>query len=296
MGGLRWTHKSSRKLAKELTCKGCKIGHVTVLRLLRQQKYSPKTNRKNKAKTHDPDRDRQFKLLVRRRKKCLRDGVPIISIDAKKKELIGNFKNSGVTWRQKAHEVYDHDFPSWADGKAVPFGIYDIARNKGFVCVGVSSETSEFVMRSILTWWQKEGRRHYPDATRLVIEADCGGGNNPRTWLWRTRLQRLSDKLGLPITVGHFPPGASKWNLVEHRMFNLISQNWAGEPLTSFEVVLKYIRGTRSTTGFRCRAILDQRKYATKVKVSQPERDKVNLRKHSVLPKWNYTVSPTPAP
>lgn len=292
MGGLRWTHKSARKLAAALSRKGYKIGHVTTLRLLRKRKYSPRTNRKNKAKTHDPDRDRQFKLLARRRRKCIREGVPVISIDTKKKELIGNFKNPGVTWRRNSHEVFDHDFPSWADGRAVPFGIYDIAKNKGFVSVGVSSETSDFATRAIHTWWIQEGRRHYPDATHLVIEADCGGANNPRTWLWRTRLQRLSDKTGLTITVGHFPPGASKWNLVEHRMFNLISQNWAGEPLTSFEVALKFIRSTRSTTGFRCRAILDQRKYATKLKVTQDEKERVNLRRHTVLPEWNYTVTP----
>jgi len=209
---------------------------------------------------------------VRRRRKCIHDGVPVISIDTKKKELIGNFKNSGVSWRQEARDVYDHDFPSRADGRAAPFEIYDIARNRGFVCVGVSSETADFVVHSIRTWWMKEGRIQSPNATRLVVEADCGGGNNPRTWLWRTRLQQLANELQLTITVGHFPPGASKWNLIEHRMFNLISANWAGEPLKSFEFVLKFIRSTRSTTGFRCRAILDKRHYPTKIQVSQTKK------------------------
>lgn len=292
MGGLRWTHKTSRNLAKELTRKGSKVGHVTVLRLLRKQKYSPRTNRKNKAKTQHPDRDRQFKLLAKRRRKCMRDGVPVISIDTKKKELIGNFKNAGVTWRKTAHNVFDHDFPSWADGRAVPFGIYDIARNKGFVSVGVSSETADFATHAICTWWRSEGRQQYPNATRLVIEADCGGANNPRTWLWRTRLQRLADKLGLTITVGHFPPGASKWNLIEHRMFNLISANWSGEPLDSFDKTLKFIRSTRSSTGFTCRAVLDNRSYPTKVKVLDEEKETIILRRHAVLPDWNYTVSP----
>jgi hypothetical protein len=292
MGGLRWTHKTSRNLAKELTRKGSKVGHVTVLRLLRDQKYSTRTNRKSKAKTHDPDRDRQFKLLARRRRKCVREGVPIISIDCKKKELIGNFKNAGVAWRREAREVFDHDFPSWSDGRAVPFGIYDIAMNKGFVSVGVSSETADFATDAIYTWWKLEGRKQYPEATRLVIESDCGGANNPRTWLWRTRLQRLANKLGLRITVGHFPPGASKWNLIEHRMFNLISANWSGEPLVSYEVVLKYIRSTRSTTGFRCRAILNKRRYQTKIPVSQDEKDSLLLHRHRILPKWNYTISP----
>lgn len=292
MGGLRWTHKTSRNLANELTCKGIKVGHVTVLRLLRLRKYSPRTNRKSKAKIQNPDRDRQFKLLAKRRRKCVRDGVPIISIDTKKKELIGNFKNAGVTWRKAAREVFDHDFPSWADGRAVPFGIYDIARNKGFVSVGISSETADFATHAIYTWWLKVARHHYADANRLVIEADCGGANNPRTWLWRTRLQRLADKLGLTITVGHFPPGASKWNLIEHRMFNLISANWAGEPLISYETVLKYLRSTRSSTGFTCRAILDQKLYATKQEVSSDEKASITLRRHTVLPDWNYTVYP----
>lgn len=292
MGGLRWTHKSSRSLAKELTRKGNKISYVTVLKLLRQRNYSLRTNRKSQAKTHDPNRDRQFKLLARRRRKCLREGVPIISIDCKKKELIGNFKNSGVTWRQHAREVFDHDFPSWAEGRAVPFGIYDIARNEGFVSVGISSETADFVTDAIYKWWMQVGRCHYPNATRLVIEADSGGANNPRTWLWRTRLQRLSDKLGMQISVGHFPPGASKWNLIEHRMFNLISMNWAGEPLVSYETVLKYIRSTRSTTGFRCRAILNPQKYPTKVEVVQDEKDAINMKRNKVLPQWNYTVHP----
>ena len=292
MGGLRWTHKTSRNLAKELTRKGSKVGHVTVLRLLRKQKYSPRTNRKNKAKTQHPDRDRQFKLLAKRRRKCLHDGVPVISIDTKKKELIGNFKNAGVTWRKTAHNVFDHDFPSWSDGRAVPFGIYDIARNKGFVSVGVSSETADFATHAICTWWRSDGCQQYPNATRLVIEADCGGANNPRTWLWRTRLQRLADKLGLTITVGHFPPGASKWNLIEHRMFNLISANWAGEPLDSFDKALKFIRSTRSSTGFTCRAVLDTNLYPTKVKVLAEEKEAITRQRHTVLPDWNYTVSP----
>lgn len=292
MGGLRWTHKASRNIAEELKKKGITIGHVTVARLLHDRKYSLRTNRKRKAKTQDPDRDRQFKVLTRRRRKCLQDGIPVVSIDTKKKELIGNFKNSGVSWRREPRDVFDHDFPNWADGRAIPFGIYDIARNRGYVCVGTSSETANFAIRSLRTWWQQEGKKNYPSATRLVIEADCGGANNPRTWLWRTRLQQLADSTGLTITVGHFPPGASKWNLIEHRMFNLISANWSGEPLVSYEVVLKYIRSTRTATGFRCRATLDTKPYQTKIKATQAEKDSIRLRRHTVLPNWNYTVSP----
>lgn len=297
MGGLRWTHKSSRKLAKELTRKGCKVGHVTVLRLLRKRKYSPRTNRKNKSKTSDPNRDRQFKLMARRRKKCIRNGEPVISLDCKKKELVGNFKNAGTTWRQESRAVFDHDFPSWADGRAIPFGIYDIANNRGFVSVGVSAETSQFAAQAIYKWWLLEGKKHYPDATGLTIEADCGGANNPRTWLWRKHLLWLANKIGFPITVGHFPPGASKWNLIEHRMFNLISLNWAGEPLLNYEVVLKYIRSTRSEAGFRCRAFLDKKAYAKKMQVSQSERVAINtqIKRNKALPCWNYTMFPKQA-
>lgn len=292
MGGLRWTHKATRNLAEALRRRGIRVGHVTVSRLLREQKYSLRTNRKRLAKTKDPDRDRQFRVLARRRRQYQRRGWPVISIDTKKKELIGNFKNPGRTWRCNDRDVLDHDFPSWADGRVIPFGIYDIARNSGYVSVGISHETAAFAGCAIRSWWMREGRRYYPGATRLAIEADCGGANNPRIWAWRLALQRLADEFGLTITVGHFPQGASKWNLIEHRMFNLISANWAGEPLVSYEVVLKYIRSTRSRTGFRCRAALDKRFYPTKVKITDEEKATVRMTPHRVLPKWNYTIRP----
>lgn len=292
MGGLRWTHKTTRNLAAALRRRGVRVGHVTVSRLLREQKYSLRTNRKSLAKTKDPDRDRQFRLLARRRRHFQRRGWPVISIDTKKKELLGNFKNPGRTWRRGNRNVLDHDFPSWADGRVIPFGIYDIARNHGYVAVGMSHETAAFAARAIRSWWMSEGQRHYPGVTHLTIEADCGGANNPRTWAWRVALQRLADEFGLTITVGHFPPGASKWNLIEHRMFNLISANWAGEPLASYEIVLKYLRSTRSSTGFRCRAALDKTLHPTKVKVSDEEKQTVRMTRHRVLPKWNYTIRP----
>lgn len=291
-GGLRWTHKTTRNLAAALRRRGLRIGHGTVARLLREQKYSLRSNRKRLAGTKDRDRDRQFRLLARRRRQVQQQGLPMISIDTKKKELIGNFKNPGRTWRRRDREVLDHDFPSWADGRAIPFGVYDIARNAGYVVLGISHETAAFVVRAIRSWWLSEGRRHYPGATRLAIEADGGGGNNPRTWAWRVGLQRLADEFGLTITVGHFPPGASKWNLIEHRMFNLISANWAGEPLVSYELMLNYIRSTRSSTGFRCRATLDKTFHPTKVKVSEEEKAGVRMIRHRVLPKWNYTIRP----
>lgn len=292
MGGLRWTHKTTRNLAEALRRRGVRVGHVTVSRLLRAQKYSLRTNRKRLAKTNDPDRDRQFRLLARRRRRFQRRGWPVISIDTKKKEQIGNFKNPGRTWRRSNRDVLDHDFPSWADGRVIPFGIYDIAPNRGYVSVGMSHETAAFAVRAIRSWWLTEGRIRYGDAKRLAIEADCGGANSPRTWAWRVALQRLADEFDLTITVGHFPQGASKWNLIEHRMFNLISANWAGEPLVSCELVLKYIRSTRSSTGFRCRAVLDKSFYPTKVKVTDEQKQSVRMTRHQVLPKWNYTIRP----
>ena len=292
MGGLRWTHKATRNLAAALKRRGIVISHITVGRLLHELEYSLRTNRKRLAKTHDPDRDQQFRLLARRRNRFQREGWPIISIDCKKKELLGNFKNAGKTWRRDARDVFDHDFPSWADGRAIPFGVYDIGRNKGFAVVGISRETSAFVVNAIRSWWMAVGRHVYSGATRLGIECDCGGGNGPRLWAWKVGLQRLADEFGLTITVGHFPPGASKWNLIEHRMFSLISANWAGEPLTSYEVVLKYIRATRSTTGFRCRAQIDMRLYPKKLLVTTEQKASVKFSSHRTLSKWNYTVRP----
>lgn len=292
MGGLRWTHKATRNIAVAMRRRGVDISHVTVGRLLREMKYSLRTNRKRLAKTNDPDRDRQFRLLGRRRNRFQREGWPIISIDCKKKELIGNFKNRGKTWRRDARDVWDHDFPSWADGRAIPFGVYDIARNHGLMVVGISRETSAFVVNAIRRWWLTVGRHQYCGATRLGIECDCGGGNGPRLWAWKVGLQHLADEFGLTITVGHFPPGASKWNLIEHRMFSLISANWAGEPLTSYSVVLNYIRATRSTTGFRCRAVLDKKAYPKKASVSDDQKDSVQQSRHQVLPQWNYTIKP----
>jgi len=292
MGGLRWTHKTTRNLAAALNRRGVAISHATVGRLLHEMQYSLRTNRKRLAKTNDPDRDRQFRLLARRRRRFQREKWPVISIDCKKKELLGNFKNSGSTWRRHARDVLDHDFPSWADGRAIPFGIYDIERNHGFVVVGISRETSAFVINAIRSWWMAVGRHKYNGATRLLIECDCGGGNGPRIWAWKVGLQRLADEFGLTITVGHFPPGASKWNRIEHRMFSLISANWAGEPLANYELVLKHIRATRSTTGFRCRATLDKNFYPKKAIVTDEQKADVQSTPHQVLPKWNYTVRP----
>lgn len=292
MSDEKWLRSSLRHLSERVQASGHRACPKTVGRLLKGMDYSLKANVKRQAGAQHPDRNTQFEYIEAQKQLFLSNGWPIISIDAKKKELIGNFKNPGRTWRRSNRDVLDHDFPSWADGRVIPLGIYDIARNRGYVSVGMSHETAAFAARAIRSWWLTEGRVHYGGVKRLAIEADCGGANNPRTWAWRVALQRLADEFGLTITVGHFPQGASKWNLIEHRMFNLISANWAGEPLVSYELVLKYIRSTRSSTGFRCRAALDRTFYPTKVKVMDDEKQSVRMTRHRVLPKWNYTIRP----
>jgi hypothetical protein len=293
MSDLRWTHKTTRNLAAELRRQGFQVSHATVARLLRLCRYSLRTNRKRLAGTHDPDRDRQFRQLWRWRKRFLRRNWPVISVDTKKKELVGNFKNSGVCWRQQPLEVLDHDFSSDALGRAIPFGIYDEGRNRGFVVVGTSHETPEFASSAVRTWWLEDGCCRYPRAKRLLIEADCGGANGNRRWAWKIGLQRFADEFGLTITVCHYPPGASKWNPIEHRMFSLISRNWAGQPLVSYETVLKFIRTTTSSTGFCCYAVLDRANYAARLPVVAEDKAIVQLQKHEILPQWNYTIRPT---
>jgi hypothetical protein len=218
--------------------------------------------------------------------------LPVISVDTKKKEWVGNFKNAGRCWRRRHRVVFDHDFPSWALGRAIPGGVYDIRYNDGYVVVGTSHETARFIVAVIRAWWRDVGRYRYPGARRLLIEMDGGGAGDPRTWLWKVALQDLANQTGLIITVTHYPPGASKWNPIEHRMFSLISGNWAGEPLVSYETILKYIRTTRSKNGFRCRARLDRTDYPTRQRAAPEDKARVCLKPRSVLPKWNYTIWP----
>ena len=292
MSGMRWTHKSIRKLCAALRKRGLPIGHGTLARLLKEQRFSLRTNRKRLARTGDPDRDRQFRYLARVRRWYLTRGLPVISVDAKKKEVIGPFKNPGRCWRRSSREVLDHDFPSWALGRGIPYGIYDVGRNAGYVVVGIAHETAAFAVAAIRRWWLEVGRYHYAGTKRLLIQADGGGANDCRRWAWKVALQGLADECGLIITVMHYPPGGSKWNLIEHRMFSLISGNWAGEPLASYEVMLQFIRRTRSATGFHCKARLDTTPYATGRKVSNEERRAVRLKRRLVLPRWNYTIYP----
>ena len=290
--GMHWTHRSLRKLCKALKRHGIRLARPTLARLLRQLGYSLRTCRKLKAGLHDADRNRQFHYLKRLRRMFIKRGWPVISVDTKKKELVGDFKNSGLCWRTESRAVLDHDFPTWAKSRAIPVGVYDLVANDGLVVVGMSHETPTFVASAIRRWWLKVGRRRYRGRRRLLIEADSGGANDHRKWEWKLALQALADEFGLTITMTHFPAGASKWNPIDHRMFSLISANWASEPLDSYETILKHIRTTRSATGFHCRAFLDRRDYPPQRRIEEEERQTICLKRHRVLPKWNYTITP----
>jgi Rhodopirellula transposase DDE domain len=290
--GLKWTHKSLRALAGELTRRGYSISAPTVARLLRQRGYALRVNRKKLAGKQSPGRDAQFLYIAELRAAFLRRQSPVISVDTKKRELVGRFRQAGQQWRRTPHEVLIYDFRSMGEGIAIPYGIYDVGRNHGYVVVGVSHDTAAFAVTSIRSWWMQTGRQAYRGATELLIEADCGGANGNRCRAWKVRLQELADEFALTITVTHYPTGASKWNPVEHRCFNLISGNWAGQPLESYETVLKYLRATRSTNGFRCQARLDKRDYATGIKIAPEEVAALCLEQHKVFPHWNYTIRP----
>jgi hypothetical protein len=292
----KWTHRSLVTLRKGLKRLGFKASCPTIARLMRDRDFSLRTCRKTKAGTHNKDRDRQFRYLVRQRKMYRARGWPVISVDTKKKEPVGNFKNPGRNWRREDREVLDHDFPSWAIGRAIPYGIYDLTFNDGLVVVGTSHETPSFAVAAIRRWWREIGRWRYFGERRLLIEADTGGANSATKWEWKVALQGLADEFGLIITVTHYPPGASKWNPIEHRMFSLISGNWSGEPLVSYEMILGYIRGTRSSEGFHCRAFLDTTDYPTGYRVTPRAKALVRLKPRPVLPKWNYTIWPHDGP
>jgi len=292
ISGVKWTNRSLRKLRNALSRQRIRLAPNTIARLLRQRRYSLRTNRKRLAGIREGNRDRQFRYLARMRQLYLTLKFPVISVDAKKKELVGNFKNPGRRWRRESRDVLDHDFPSSAIGQAFPYGIYDFAYNDGYVVVGTSYETAAFAVAAIRRWWLVVGQNRYPEARRLLIQADGGGSNGCRRWGWKLALQHLADEFGLILTITHYSPGASKWNPIDHRMFSLISDNWAGEPLTSYELILKYIRMTRSKTGFRCRASLDRKNYPTKVKVTPAQKSYIRLKRCNVLPQWNYTILP----
>ncbi len=255
MGPLKWTNKSTRTMAAELARKGHDVSHVTVARCLREMGYSLRGNVKTLEGTQHPDRDQQFRYINKQVRKFMRSKDPVVSVDTKKKELIGAFDNRGQTWKKKGQSVavFVHDFPSTAEGKAIPYGTYDVARDEALVNVGVTHETAEFAVESIRRWWRMLGRRSYPQAKRLLVCADAGGSNGSRLRSWKLHLQKLSDQLQLPITVCHYPPGTSKWNTIEHRLFSFVSMNWKGKPLVSYEAVVNLVGRTKTRTGSRSR-------------------------------------------
>lgn len=290
--GLKWTRKTSRNLAGELKGKGFTVGRSTVSRLASKLEYTLRGNRKRLSRKQDDGRDGQMRYLARQRNRFLGRNLPVISADCKKKELIGLFRNPGRTLRREPLDVLATDFPSDARGKAIPYGIYDVHHNDGYIVVGVSHETAEFVIAAIRRWWLEIGCVRYKGCRQLLLQADCGGANACDSWLWKVGLQTLADEFQLAITITHYPAGASKWNLIEHRMFSAISKNWAGQPLLSYETMLKFIRTSKTETGFRCLAYLDRRKYQTKQKVSPDEKANLNLQLHRLFPEWNYTIMP----
>jgi transposase len=291
---LRWTSKSVRKLAEGLRELGHRVSYRTVARLLRELGYSLQANQKTREGSSHPDRDAQFRQINASVQAALAAGEPVISVDTKKKELVGDFKAVGRELRPKGQPipVRVHDFKDPELGKAVPYGVYDLADDTGWVNVGIDNDTAEFAVASIHGWWQKLGRTRYPAATTLTITADCGGSNGNRTRLWKCELQRLADQTGLHIQVCHFPPGTSKWNKIEHRLFSFISQNWRGKPLVSLQVIINLIAATSTRSGLEVYAQLDERSYPKGIKVSDAQLAAVNLHGNPFHPDWNYTIIP----
>ncbi len=292
---LRWTCKSTNQLAQELRARGHAISHQTVGRLLHELHFSLQANRKTHEGAGHPDRDAQFHYIARKVRQFQRRGQPAISVDTKKKELIGPFKNAGREWqpRGEPEKVNVYDFASLAEGKAIPYGVYDLAQNEGWVSVGTDHDTAAFAVATIRQWWVRMGRATYPTATELLITADSGGSNSARARLWKVELQRLADQTGLCITVCHFPPGTSKWNKIEHRMFCHITTNWRGRPLTSYQVVVDLIAHTSTTKGLTVHARLDHRSYRTGIKVTKDEFAAINITPAKFHGAWNYTIAPT---
>jgi hypothetical protein len=291
---LRWTCKSTRQLAEALTRQRHPVSASTVATLLKAEGYSLQANRKTQEGTSHPDRNAQFRYLTRCVTTCLRRGTPAVSVDTKKKELIGNFKNGGREWRQHGDPlpVRVHDFLDPRRGKAIPYGVYDLANNQGWVSVGIDHDTAEFAVNAIRTWWTRMGRTRFPRARTLLITADAGGSNGPRSRAWKWCLQELADDLGLVLTVCHFPPGTSKWNKIEHRLFSFISQNWRGKPLVSLEAIVNLIAATSTRTGLIVKAALDPRRYETAVKVPDAVFARLAIAPHRFHGDWNYTISP----
>ena len=293
MRPLRWTSKSTRHLAEALTAKGHAVSHVTVAEMLKELGYSLQANSKAIEEGSDhPDRDRQFQYINRQVRRFMGQAFPVISVDTKKKELIGRYHNKGREFQPQGQpeQVKVHDFIDKEQGKAIPYGVYDVARNTGWVNVGCDHDTAAFAVASIRRWWRAMGQRVYPTARQLLICADSGGSNGYRRRLWKAELQRFADEAGLEVTVCHLPPGTSKWNKIEHRLFSYISMNWRSRPLVSHEVVVNLIAATTTAKGLKVKARLDRNEYPLKVAVSEEAMQKINLRPHDFHGEWNYTI------
>ncbi|MHC4308164.1 MAG: ISAzo13 family transposase [Planctomycetota bacterium] len=299
VSGCKWTRKTTAKIAQQLKQIGIQVSANTVGRLLKRMKFCLRMNLKclESGMRNPPDphlRDQQFRYIRSQIRTYSSQGVPVISVDTKSRELIGSFHKSGRRWSQEPIKVLDHDFPSDSKGIALPYGIYDLSRNEGFVCVGTSRDTSQFAVDSIRAWWLKAGSAHYPDADRLLILADCGGSNGYRTRLWKQQLQvAFCNRFGLEVKVCHYPPGSSKWNPIEHRMFSFISSNWAGKPLLDYETVLKFIRTTKTNTGLKIRAFLNKKQYSKGIKISDQQMKNIEIKRYTSRQNWNYSICPS---
>jgi len=297
--GLKWTRKTTRNIARQLRKLDIHISASTVGRLLKDMGFSLRVNHKtlesgNKNPPPRRVRNRQFKYINKKRQEFASRQIPILSVDTKKKEMVGNFKNNGVSWQQEPYQVKDHDFRSDAEGMAIPYGILDTQTNQGFVVIGNSHETSAFAVDAIALWWKSYGATLYSRTDQLLILADCGGANSARARAWKYHLQhQLCDAYQLTVTVCHYPPGASKWNPIEHQLFSPISINWAGKPLESYETVLNYIRTTKNSSGLQVKARLIHKNYETGERIAQNQMQQLALTRHATLPNWNYTLAPS---
>lgn len=291
---LRWTTKSTRHLATELTAMGHSISHSVVAKLLPSLGYSLQGTRKTQEGMQHPDRDAQFRYVNDMADQFLASGDPVISVDTKKKELVGRYAQAGTEWHQKDNpvKVSTYNFPDQAEGKAIPYGVYDLADNSAWVSVGIDHDTAVFAVATIEQWWQQMGQDKYSQSRRLLITADGGGSNGHRTWLWKYELARLATDLGLEITICHYPPGTSKWNKIEHRLFSQITRNWRGRPLETYRVIVNLIANTTTTTGLTVHCALDQGSYPTRIKLTDHEKESIPLTRHDFHGDWNYTITP----
>jgi transposase len=291
---IMWTSKSVRHIQQELQKQGYKVSHESIRQILRQNKYSLQSNRRTQEGGNHPDRDAQFEFINNKSKRFIASNQPVISVDCKKKELIGNYKNNGKEWEKVKNptEVNVYDFIDKTNGKASPYGVYDVNNNRGWVCVGTSNDTASFSVSTIRSWWENDGKILYPKATKIYINADGGGSNGLKNRLWKSEIQQFANDTGLKIHVSHLPAGTSKWNKIEHRLFSYISINWRGKPLTSLAIIIGLINGTTTTSGLMVTAKLDESEYKTGIKISDEEFEKINLKQYKFHGEWNYIIRP----